>query len=187
MPSTGAEPRKARRCTYDVGRLKITTAILQLIPRGNVANGPFSSIKSVACKPPYTPDLGVFVQAQVAAQQDKPNPVSLSFLDGINGRVWLASDRHGAKLIGDDRHWRVNVAHVLKLGREKCPPTLWRRPRRCSRKPLLTRESPGFERLSQGFLLSRALRGGGVRQPSNACSLREFRPAGIKSRCGIVP
>ena len=54
------------------------------------------------------------------------NPVSLSFLDGINGRVWLASDRHGAKLIGDDRHWRVNVAHVLKLGREKCPPTLWR-------------------------------------------------------------
>jgi hypothetical protein len=111
---------------YDVGRLKITTAILQLIPRGSVANGPFSSIKSVACKPPYTPDLGVFVQAQVAAQQDKPNPVSFSFLDGINGRVWLASDRHGAKLIGDDRHWRVNVAHVLKLGREKCPPTLWR-------------------------------------------------------------
>jgi hypothetical protein len=30
MPSTGTEPRKAKLGIYDVGRLKITTAILQL-------------------------------------------------------------------------------------------------------------------------------------------------------------
>jgi hypothetical protein len=85
----------------------------RVTPRGSFANGPFSPIKTVACKAPQTPDL------QIATQRDKPNPISFSFPDGSKEMVWLASDRHGAKLIGDDRHWRVNVADQLKLSREK--------------------------------------------------------------------
>jgi hypothetical protein len=100
--------------------------------RGSFANGPFSPIKTVACKAPQTPDFA-FIRAQIATQRDKPNPISFSFPDGSKEMVWLASDRHGAKLIGDDRHWRVNVADLLKLSREKRHLTfggLW--PRHCA-------------------------------------------------------
>jgi hypothetical protein len=47
-------------------------------PRGSVANGPFSSIKTEACKPPSTPDLGAFVRAQIVAQEDEPNPIGFT-------------------------------------------------------------------------------------------------------------
>ena len=94
--------------------------------RGSVANGHFSQTNSVACKAPSTPDSGAFVRAQIVAQQDRPNPIGFSLPGGSKGRVWVASDRHGAKLIGDDRHWRVNVADLLKLKKEKRPPTPYR-------------------------------------------------------------
>ncbi len=58
-------------------------------PRGSVANGPFSSIKTEACKPPHTPDLGAFVRAQIVAQGEKPNPIGFSLPDSTKGRVWL--------------------------------------------------------------------------------------------------
>ena len=46
-------------------------------PRGSVANGPFSSIKTDACKAPSTPDLGAFIRAQIVAQEE-PNPIGFS-------------------------------------------------------------------------------------------------------------
>jgi hypothetical protein len=67
-------------------------------PRGSVANGPFCSSKSVACQPPSTPDLGAFVQAQIASQRDELNPMSFSLPDGTKGRVWLASAKEGSKI-----------------------------------------------------------------------------------------
>jgi hypothetical protein len=45
-------------------------------PRGSAANGPFSSAKSVACKPPSTPDFGTFVRPPIQAQQGELNPIS---------------------------------------------------------------------------------------------------------------
>jgi hypothetical protein len=107
------------------------------IPRGSVANGPFCSSKSVACEPPFTPDLGAFVRGQIERQREQSNPIGFSFPDASKGRVWLASDRHGAKLIGDDRRWRVNVTDLLKLGREKHPPTLWRPTAKTLRRPIV--------------------------------------------------
>ena len=88
---------------------------------GSVANGPFSPIKTVACKAPSTPDLGPFVREQIVAQQDRPNPIGFSLPDGSKGRVWVASDSHGAKPIGDDRHWHAprHVARLTSLHRRR--------------------------------------------------------------------
>jgi hypothetical protein len=81
---------------------------------GSVQNGPFSPINSVACKAPFTPDLGPFVRAQIVAQEDEPNPIGFSLPDGTKGRVWLASDKDHSKIIGDDRLWRVNTEELLR-------------------------------------------------------------------------
>jgi hypothetical protein len=106
-------------------------------PLGSVANGPFSSSKSATFKAPSTPDFGPFVREQIVAQQDRPNPIGFSLPVGSKGRVWVASDRHGAKLIGDDRHWRVNVADLLKLKKEKRPATPWRPSAKTLRRPII--------------------------------------------------
>jgi hypothetical protein len=87
---------------------------------GSVQNGPFSPTNSAACKPSSTPDLEAFVRAQIVAQEDEPNPVGFSLPDGTKGRVWLASDRNGSKIIGDDRLWRVNTEELLRQ-RERRP------------------------------------------------------------------
>jgi hypothetical protein len=81
-------------------------------PRGSVANGPFCSSKSVTCKPPSTPDLGAFVQAQIASQRDELNPMGFSLPDGTKGRVWVASSKDGSKITGDDYLWRVNIEEL---------------------------------------------------------------------------
>ena len=82
--------------------------------RGSVQNGPFSPIKTVACKAPSTPDLGAFVQAQIASQRDELNPMSFSLPDGTKGRVWLASAKEGSKITGDDCLWRVNIEELRR-------------------------------------------------------------------------
>ena len=86
---------------------------------GSVQNGPFSPTKTSICKPPHTPDLGAFVRAQIVAHQDDPNSITFALPDGTKGRVWLASDDQGSKIIGDDRVWRVNTEELL---RRKEPP-----------------------------------------------------------------
>ena len=77
-----------------------------------------------SCKPPHTPDLGVPVRQQIERQQDQPNPIAFELPDGTKGKVWLASNRDGNKIIGDDRLWRVNVEELLqqKERRPKPPP-----------------------------------------------------------------
>jgi hypothetical protein len=87
-------------------------------PLGSVANGPFYPSNSVACKAPRNPDLGAFVHAQIVAQQDQPNPIHFVTPDGVSGRVWLATDKKGAKIIGDDRHWRLNVPAAAREDRD---------------------------------------------------------------------
>ena len=93
-------------------------------PRGSVANGPFCSSKSVACKPPSTPDLGAFVQAQIASQRDELNPMSFSLPDGT--KVWLASAKDGSKITGDDCLWRVNIEELRHQEQHKRPVIQWR-------------------------------------------------------------
>jgi hypothetical protein len=95
----------------------------RVAPRGSVANGPFSPTKTITCKPPHTPDLGAFVRAQVVAQQDEPNPIRVTLPDGTKGRVWLASDNDGSKIIGDDRLWRINAEELLRQ-KERLPKTI---------------------------------------------------------------
>src|SRR4030095_6754640 len=87
---------------------------------GSIQNGPFSPTKTSFCKPPHTPDLGAFVRAQIVAHQDDPNSITFALPDGTKGRVWLASNREGSKIIGDDRLWRVNTEKLLRQ-RERRP------------------------------------------------------------------
>jgi hypothetical protein len=107
------------------------------LERGSVANGPFSSIKTEACKPPQTPDFGAFVRAQIVAQEDEPNPIGFSLPDGTKGRVWLASDRDHSKIIGDDRLWRVNTEELLRQ-RERRPKAIsWLPTAEALRRPII--------------------------------------------------
>jgi hypothetical protein len=106
-------------------------------PRGSVANGPFCSSKSVACKPPSTPDLGAFVQAQIASQRDELNPMSFSLPDGTKGRVWLASAKEGSKITGDDCLWRVNIEELLRQKQHKRPVIQWRPAAEVLRRPII--------------------------------------------------
>jgi hypothetical protein len=94
-------------------------------PLGSVANGPFSSIKTVACKAPSTPDLDAFVRGQIVAQRDKSNPVSFALPDGTKGRAWLASDKGGPKIVGDDQPWRVNIEELLRQKERQPKTTPW--------------------------------------------------------------
>ena len=105
-------------------------------PRGSVANGPFSSIKTDACKAPSTPDLGAFIRAQIVAQEE-PNPIGFSLSDGTKGRVWLASDWDHSKIIGDDRLWRVNAEELLRQ-RERRPKAIsWLPTAEVLRRPII--------------------------------------------------
>jgi hypothetical protein len=104
-------------------------------PRGSVANGPFSSTNSVACKRPSTPDLGAFIRAQIVAQEE-PNPIGFSLPDGTKGRVWLARDRDRSKIIGDDRLCRVNTEELLQ--RERRPKAIsWLPTAEVLRRPII--------------------------------------------------
>ena len=94
-------------------------------PRGSVANGPFSLIKTVACKLPHTPDLGAFVRAQIVAHQDDPNSIIFALPDGTKGRAWLASDDDGSKIIGDDRLWRINTEELLRQKQRRSKAIIW--------------------------------------------------------------
>jgi len=98
----------------------------RVTPRGSVANGPFSSIETKACKAPSTRDLGAFVRKQIKAQQDKPNPISFAVPDGTKGRAWLASDTGGPKIVGgDDQFWRVNIEELLRQKERRPKTTPW--------------------------------------------------------------
>ena len=106
-------------------------------PRGSVADGPFSSNKTDACKAPSTPVLGAFVRAQIVAQGDEPNPNGLSLPDGSKGRVWLASDRDHSKLIGDDRLWGANTEELLRQ-KERLPKAVsWLPTAKTLRRPII--------------------------------------------------
>jgi hypothetical protein len=50
--------------------------------------------------------------AQLVAQKDLPNPITIALPDGRKGRVWL-----GARGMGDARHWRLNTAQVHRIDR----------------------------------------------------------------------
>ena len=130
-------------------------------PRGSVANGPFSSIKTVACKPAHTPDLGAFVREQIVAQEEEPNPIGFTLPDGTKGRVWLASDRDHSKIIGDDRLWRVNTEELLHQ-RERRPKAIsWLPTAEALRRPIIVvgrndpvRDVDDALRTVKGFKLS---------------------------------
>ena len=106
-------------------------------PRGSVANGPFCSSKSVTCKPPSTPDLGAFFQAQIASQRDEPNPMGFSLPDGTKGRVWLASTRNGSKMICDERLWRINIEELLRQKERRFKTTPWTPTAEALRRPII--------------------------------------------------
>jgi hypothetical protein len=106
-------------------------------PRGSVANGPFSLIKTVACKLPHTPDLGAFVRAQIVAHQDDPNSITFALPDGTKGRAWLASDNDGSKIIGDDRLWRINLEELLRQKERRFKTTPWTPTAEALRRPII--------------------------------------------------
>src|SRR6185503_11239195 len=106
-------------------------------PLGSVANGPFSSIKSVACKPPQNPDLGGFIRGQIVAQEDEPNPIGFSLPDGTKGRAWLASDKDHSKIIGDGRLWMVNTEELLRQKGRRPKMTPWMPTAEALRRPVI--------------------------------------------------
>jgi hypothetical protein len=106
-------------------------------PRGSVANGSFSSTNSVTCKRPSTLDLGAFVRAQIAAQEEEPNPIASNLTDGTKGRVWLASDWDHSKIIGDDRLWRVNAEELLRQRERRPKAVSWLPMAEALRRPII--------------------------------------------------
>ena len=66
-------------------------------------------------------DLGASVRAQIeaAVARGDLNPISFITPDGVRGRVWLATDKNGKKIIGDDRHWRLNVPAASRVDRDE--------------------------------------------------------------------
>ncbi len=50
-----------------------------------------------------------------AIEQGKSNAIAFTAPDGTRGRVWLASDNDGNKIVGDDRHWRLNFPAASKV------------------------------------------------------------------------
>jgi hypothetical protein len=109
----------------------------RVTPRGSVANGHFSSSKSIACKAPFAPDLGAFVQAQIASQRDELNAMDFSLPDGTKGRVWLASSKDGSKITGDDCLWRVNIEELRRQEQHKRPVIQWRPAAEVLRRPII--------------------------------------------------
>ena len=87
---------------------------LKCTPRGSVANGHFSSSKSVPCKAPSTPDLGAFVREQIETHQPA-SVIAFTIPDGTTGNVVLASDAKANRIVGDARWWRVNILEHLDL------------------------------------------------------------------------
>jgi hypothetical protein len=104
---------------------------------GSVQNAPFSPTKTGTCKPPHTPDLGAFVQAQIVTQEDEPNPIGFTLPDGTKGRVWLASDRDHSKIIGDDRLWSVNTEELLRQKERRFKTTPWTPTAEALRRPII--------------------------------------------------
>ena len=74
----------------------------------------FLSIKTEACKPPHTPDLGAFVRAQIETHQPA-SVIAFTIPDVRTGNVVLASDAKGNRIVGDARWWRVNILEHLDL------------------------------------------------------------------------
>jgi hypothetical protein len=123
--------------TKTVRKRRLRTPLRTPIAEG-VRNGGFSSSKSVASKPPSTPDLGAFVREQIETEKHQPNPVSFTAPDGTRCRVWLGSDSEGNSIIGDDRWWRANVTNLLKQDGTRRPPmTPWKPTAEALRKPVI--------------------------------------------------
>jgi len=40
---------------------------------------------------------------------------------GSQGRVWLATDKRGSKIIGNELHWRVNVREAIRVDQNRFP------------------------------------------------------------------
>jgi hypothetical protein len=119
--------------TKTVRKRRLRTPIAE-----GVRNGGFSSRKSVASKPPSTPDFGAIVREQIEVQHDKPSPVSFTSPDATKCRVWLASDREGNRIIGDDRWWRINVTDPLKQGKQRRPVAAsWKPSAEALRRPII--------------------------------------------------
>jgi hypothetical protein len=121
---------------------------------GSVQNGPFSPIKTVACKAPSTPDLGAFVRVQIASQRDELNPMGFSLPDGTKGRVWLASSKDGSKITGDDCLWRVNIEELRRQEQHKRPVIQWRPAAEVLRRPIIVVGRNGTQRTSMTLLES---------------------------------
>ena len=81
---------------------------------GSFRNGRFSSSKTEASGAPQTPDTGSFVREQLVARAHLENPITVFLPDGSQVRVWLATSKDGSKIIGDERHWRVNIQAAIK-------------------------------------------------------------------------
>ena len=67
----------------------------------------------------FSAPLPLSVREQIKASKDWPNPIRFITPDGREGRVWLVTGKHGNKIIGDDRHWRVHVAEAIKIAAEE--------------------------------------------------------------------
>jgi hypothetical protein len=81
--------------------------------------------------------LGAFVREQIVAQQDRPNPIGFSLPDGGKGRVWVASDKGGPKIVGDHRLWRVNIEELLRQTERRPKTTPWAPTAEALRRPII--------------------------------------------------
>jgi len=124
LPQREAQSYCSRRCKRDAsytrerllkgGPRSVRKRRLARVVPGTVRNGPFSSTKSASSRALNIPDFGALVREQIIARQHLENPITIFLSDGSQGRVWLATDKHGSKIIGDELHWRVNVREAIR-------------------------------------------------------------------------
>lgn len=81
---------------------------------GSAENGRFYSAKTGPCKRPLPPEIGGIMRKQIIARQHLENPLTIFLPDGSQGRLWLATGKDGSKLIGDERHWRLNTQAAIE-------------------------------------------------------------------------
>ena len=64
--------------------------------------------------------MGASVRAQILAAVERGDPSPIRFVtpDGVSGRVWLGHDKNGVPLIGDERHWRVNIPAASRVDQD---------------------------------------------------------------------
>jgi len=119
MPNWRNEYRRCDNCRASIG-LSVRLRAIALGVANETPPTPEKDCSKEASEkgtwlPLYREASGALVREQIIARQHLENPITIFLPDGSQGRVWLATNKHGSKIIGDVLHWRVNVREAIRV------------------------------------------------------------------------